>query len=130
VLDHDDLALDSLRRLQQYGVSISIDDFGTGYASLSLLKRYPLTRIKIDQSFVRGMLTSKQDASVIRAVLDMARSFDLETIAEGIETDLQHRDLLRQHCGEGQGYLFGKPMPARQFAETFGIASPARRFGA
>jgi diguanylate cyclase (GGDEF)-like protein/PAS domain S-box-containing protein len=120
-LDHDDFALNSLRRLRQYGVGISFDDFGTGYASLSLLKRYPLSRIKIDQSFVRGMLTSKQDASVIRAVLDMARSFDLETIAEGIETDMQHGDLLRQHCDEGQGYLFGKPMPARQFAKTFGI---------
>jgi EAL domain-containing protein (putative c-di-GMP-specific phosphodiesterase class I) len=115
-LDHDDFVLESLRRLHRYGVGISFDDFGTGYASLSLLKRYPLNRIKIDQSFVRGMLTSQQDASVIRAVLDMARSFDLQTIAEGIETDMQHSDLLRQHCDEGQGYLFGRPMPARQFA--------------
>jgi len=129
-LDHDDVAVETLRRLHQYGVGISFDDFGTGYASLSLLKRYPLNRIKIDQSFVRGMLTSKQDASVIRAVLDMARSSDLETIAEGIETEMQHSDLLRQHCDEGQGYLFGKPMPARQFAETFGVTSSVRMLGA
>lgn len=128
-LEHDDFALESLQRLREYGVGISFDDFGTGYASLSLLKRYPLNRIKIDQSFVRGMLTSKQDASVIRAVLDMARSFDLETIAEGIETDMQHSDLLHQHCDEGQGYLFGRPMPAWQFAETFGISSPVRVSG-
>jgi diguanylate cyclase (GGDEF)-like protein/PAS domain S-box-containing protein len=122
-LAHDDFALETLRRLHRHGVGISFDDFGTGYASLSLLKRYPLSRIKIDQSFVQGMLTSKQDASVIRAVLDMARSFDLATIAEGIETDMQHSDLLRQDCEEGQGYLFGRPMPAPQFAETFGITS-------
>jgi diguanylate cyclase (GGDEF)-like protein len=125
-LAHDDFALETLRRLHQHGVGIAFDDFGTGYASLSLLKRYPLSRIKIDQSFVQGMLTSKQDASVIRAVLDMARSFDLATIAEGIETDMQHSDLLRQDCDEGQGYLFGRPMPAPQFAETFGIISAVR----
>lgn len=128
-LEHDDSALEALRRLRQHGVGISFDDFGTGYASLSLLKRYPLNRIKIDQSFVQGMLTSKQDASVIRAVLDMAHSFDLQTIAEGIETDRQHDDLLHQHCDEGQGYLFGRPMPAWQFAETFGITPPARVVG-
>jgi diguanylate cyclase (GGDEF)-like protein/PAS domain S-box-containing protein len=128
-LDHNDFALESLRRLHKYGVGISFDDFGTGYASFSLLKRYPLSRIKIDQSFVRGMLTSKKDASVIRAVLDMARSFDLETIAEGIETDLQHSDLLLQHCDEGQGYLFGRPMSAQQFTVAFGITSLVRAFG-
>ena len=83
VLDHDDVVLEKLRDLRAYGVGIAFDDFGTGYASLSLLKRYPLTRIKIDRSFVDGMLVSEKDASVVRAILDMARAFDLETIAEG-----------------------------------------------
>lgn len=87
VLDNDNIVLDVVERLSKQGVSIAFDDFGTGYASLSLLKTYPLTRIKIDQSFVRGILHSKRDASVIRAILDMARSFDLDTIAEGIETE-------------------------------------------
>lgn len=125
-LDHDDLVLEKLRQLRDRGVGISFDDFGTGFASLSLLKRYPLTRIKIDRSFVEGMLTSKKDASVIRAVLNIARDFDLETIAEGIEREPERDSLLRQGCNEGQGYLFGKPMPAPRFAEAFGITPSAQ----
>ena len=121
VLNHDDVALGALARLRDEGVGIAFDDFGTGFASLSLLKRYPLTRIKIDKSFTDGFLTSKQDASVIRAILDMAHSFDLETIAEGIEEPRQQDGLRDQGCEEGQGYLFGKPMPAPQFEERFGL---------
>jgi len=108
--------LNCLHQLHDYGVGIALDDFGTGYASLSLLKTYPLTRIKIDQSFVHGMLEHEQDASVIRATLDIARSFKLETIAEGIETRSQQLYLLEKECMEGQGYLFGKPIPAAQFS--------------
>ena len=125
VLDNDEIVLEVLQRLHAAGVGIAFDDFGTGYASLSLLKSYPLTRIKIDQTFVRGMLSSQRDASVIRAILDMARSFDLETIAEGIETEEANRYLTQENCDEGQGYLFGKPMPARQFELLFGIGSAA-----
>jgi len=114
--DNDDVVLNCLHQLHNYGVGIALDDFGTGYASLSLLKTYPLTRIKIDQSFVHGMLEHEQDASVIRATLDIARSFKLETIAEGIETESQQFYLLEKECMEGQGYLFGKPVPAAQFS--------------
>ncbi len=126
VLDHDDIALEKLRRLRDHGVCISFDDFGTGFASLSLLKSYPLSRIKIDRSFVEGMLTSKKDASVIRAILDMARNFDLETIAEGIEREPERDSLLCQGCNEGQGYLFGKPMPVPQFGAAFGLGAERR----
>jgi diguanylate cyclase (GGDEF)-like protein/PAS domain S-box-containing protein len=121
VLDNDDSVLETLKRLHQQGIGIAFDDFGTGYASLSLLKTYPLTRIKIDQSFVRGIQTSKRDASVIQAILNMARGFDLETIAEGIETDGVKNYLRKEMCNEGQGYLFGKPMPAFQFERLLGI---------
>ncbi len=121
VLDNDGIVLETLQRLYNLGVGIAFDDFGTGYGSLSLLKTYPLTRIKIDQSFVREIETSKRDASVIRAILDMARSFDLETIAEGIETETTKNYLQREMCDEGQGYLFGKPMPANQFEHLLGI---------
>jgi len=126
VLDNDDIVLDILQRLRWYGVGIAFDDFGTGYASLSLLKSYPLTRIKIDQTFVRGIQSSKRDASVIRAILDMARSFDLETIAEGIETESVKKYLQLEMCNEGQGYLFGKPMPAKQFEVLLGIRGSAK----
>jgi EAL domain-containing protein (putative c-di-GMP-specific phosphodiesterase class I) len=126
VLDHDDLVLESLQRLRDHGVGIAFDDFGTGYASLSLLKRYPLSRIKIDRSFVQGMLESERDASVISAILNMARSFDLETIAEGVETEEQRKSLQRLGCKEGQGFLFSRPVPALQFADIFGIGLPVR----
>ena len=121
VLDNDEIVLNVLQQLRDNGVCIAFDDFGTGYGSLSLLKSYPLTRIKIDRSFVMGMLTSKRDASVIKAILDMARSFDLETIAEGIETSDENDYLALELCTEGQGYLFGKPMSARQFESMFRI---------
>lgn len=123
VLDNDDIVLEILQRLHQQGVGIAFDDFGTGYASLSLLKTYPLSRIKIDQSFVRGILTSKRDASVVRAIIDMARNFDLEVIAEGIETQAEYNYLRREQCDEGQGYLFGAPMPVSQFELLLGIGS-------
>ncbi|WP_331353304.1 sensor domain-containing phosphodiesterase [Cellvibrio sp. UBA7671] len=126
VLDNDDIVLEILQRLHAHGVGIAFDDFGTGYASLSLLKSYPLSRIKIDQSFVRGILTSKRDASVIRAIIDMAKSFDLETIAEGIEGEAEYNYLRNEKCDEGQGYFFGKPMSAPQFELLLGIGNSAR----
>lgn len=126
-LDHDDLVLDTLKRLRAEGVGIAFDDFGTGYASLSLLKTYPLSRIKIDRSFVQGMLESRKDASVIHAILDMARSFDLETIAEGVESDAQRRHLQGERCEEGQGYLFAKPMPAPLFEAAFSLGRARHR---
>jgi len=120
-LANDEVVLETLQKLRNYGVGIAFDDFGTGYASLSLLKTYPLTRIKIDRSFVHGMLEQKQDASVIRATLDIANSFDLKAIAEGIESKAQRDYLSEEQCAEGQGYLFGKPMPANQFSKILGI---------
>lgn len=126
VLDNDDIVLNILQRLYEHGVGIAFDDFGTGYASLSLLKTYPLSRIKIDQSFVRGILTSKRDASVIRAIIDMARDFDLETIAEGIENNAEYTYLCSEQCDEGQGYLFGKPMSVPQFETMLGIGQIAK----
>lgn len=81
-LDSDEVVLETLRKLKSYGVGIDFDDFRTGYASLSLLKTYPLTRIKIDRSFVHGMLEHKQDDSVVCAMLNIAHGFDLHAIAE------------------------------------------------
>ncbi|MFC4524877.1 sensor domain-containing phosphodiesterase [Cupriavidus pinatubonensis] len=121
VLEGDDRAVETLQRLRDHGVAIAFDDFGTGYASLSLLKRFPLTRIKIDRSFVQHIHESDRDAAIVRALLDMARSFGLETIAEGVETKEQRDTLHRLGCEEGQGYLFGRPLPALQFAEMFEI---------
>jgi diguanylate cyclase (GGDEF)-like protein/PAS domain S-box-containing protein len=121
VLDQDDRVLQTLQRLKALGVGIAFDDFGTGYASLSLLKTYPLSRIKIDRSFVHNLVESARDSSVVRAILDMAASFGLQTIAEGVETEAQRASLRGHGCHEGQGHLFGHPMPALVFAQRFGV---------
>lgn len=124
VLNQDRHAFESLQHLRDLGVGIAFDDFGTGYASLSLLRQYPVTRLKIDKSFVEGVPGSERDVSMVRAILDMARGFNLEIIAEGVETAPQHACLRQLGCTEGQGYLFGRPLPAPQFAEAFGIGPP------
>ena len=123
MLHHDGELVTALRQLRQAGVGIAFDDYGTGYASLSLLKRFPLTRLKIDRSFVTGMLASDQDVTIVRAILQLGRGFGLSVIAEGIETEAEYALLRDQGCQEGQGYLFGKPMPADAFAACFGLVA-------
>ena len=123
VLDEDDLVLGVLQKLRDMGVGIAFDDFGTGYASLSLLKKYPLSRLKIDRSFVQNAPDSERDRAVVRAILDMARGFGLETVAEGIETEAQRDYLKSVACEEGQGYLFSRPVSAYEFSEAFGLQS-------
>ncbi len=119
ILRHDEAMLAPLRELRAEGVGITFDDYGTGYASLSLLKRYPLTRLKIDRSFIQGICTSPEDAAIVRAILHLGRSFGLAVIAEGVETEEQCARLRKKGCEEAQGFLFGKPMPVLEFEERF-----------
>ncbi|BCW90770.1 hypothetical protein sos41_39450 [Alphaproteobacteria bacterium SO-S41] len=121
VLDQNDTVLGPLRALRDMGVGIAFDDYGTGYASLSLLKRFPITRLKIDQTFVRTMCESPADDAIIRAVLYLGESFGLDVIAEGIETEAQRAQLIKNGCTEGQGYLFGRPMAPEDFAAAFDL---------
>ncbi len=121
ILRHDESMLGPLRRLRGDGVQIAFDDYGTGYASLSMLKRFPITRLKMDKSFVQEMCESPQDAAIVRAILYLGHSLGFSIIAEGVETEEQ-ADLLRgKGCEEVQGYLFGRPMPAPDFAAQFGL---------
>lgn len=110
ILAHDELVLEPLRALHQLGVGIAFDDFGTGYASLSLLKRYPLTRLKIDRSFITEICTDEADAAIVKAVIFLADKLKLQVIAEGVETSEQRDYLQLCGCEHVQGYLYGKPM--------------------
>jgi EAL domain-containing protein (putative c-di-GMP-specific phosphodiesterase class I) len=104
--------LETLTAFKDIGVRLSIDDFGTGYSSLSYLKRYPVDRLKIDQSFVRNVASDPSDAAIIRAVIALARNLGLSVIAEGVETESQRVLLSRYGCKEMQGYLVSRPCPA------------------
>jgi EAL domain-containing protein (putative c-di-GMP-specific phosphodiesterase class I) len=104
-----------LHRLQEKGVKLAFDDFGTGFASLSYLRLFPVSHIKIDRSFVDKLTNGTQDAALVRSLIAMAHSLDLDVIAEGVETEEQAAFLVKENCDEGQGYLFGKPQSASDF---------------
>ncbi len=107
-----DNALDVLTRLKALGVAIAMDDFGTGYSSLSYLQRFPFDRIKVDRSFVAGLLDRPEAAAIVRAIITMSASLSMASTAEGVETEQQLVHLRQEACGEVQGFLIGRPMPA------------------
>jgi diguanylate cyclase (GGDEF)-like protein/PAS domain S-box-containing protein len=109
-------AIAKMSELRSIGVGFALDDFGTGYSSLSYLKALPLDQLKIDQSFVRDVLTDPNDAVIARTILNLAQSLDLSAVAEGVETAGQRDFLLRSGCKAFQGYLFGRPVPVDQLA--------------
>ena len=117
--------LEVLHALRALGARISMDDFGTGYSSLGYLRRFPFDKIKIDQSFVRGMMEEGDCLAIIRAVIGLGRSLGINVNAEGVETAEQQALLQREGCGELQGYLFSKPKPQSEVLGMFNLFSDA-----
>ena len=107
--------LATVQRLKALGVHLSIDDFGTGYSSLAYLKRFAVDKVKIDQSFVQDLENNPGNAAIVQAIIQMAQSLGLKTIAEGVEAPWLLDYLLEQRCDEAQGYHIGRPMPAAEF---------------
>lgn len=115
LLEHIDDTITKMNELKKVGVHFSLDDFGTGYSSLQYLKLLPLYQLKIDQSFVSDIATDVSDQAIVRTIIAMAETLNLEIIAEGVETTVQRELLANCGCNTYQGYLFGRPLPIEQF---------------
>ena len=114
LIDDIEKVVETLKCLSDMGIHISIDDFGTGYSSLSYLKRFPINTLKIDRSFVRDIVTDKNDHTIVAAIIAMAHSLEIKVVAEGIETEEQLRMLEAQGCNYYQGYYFSRPVPVSE----------------
>jgi|GEM_PF-893404 len=115
LVDNINDIITKMEALSKVGVRFSLDDFGTGYSSLQYLKKLPLNQLKIDQSFVRDLGTDASDRAIVRTIITMAHSLDINVIAEGVETAEQRQYLLDSGCSHYQGFLFGKPLPVEEF---------------
>ena len=115
IMHRPEQTIATLQELHDMGVTLSVDDFGTGYSSLAYLKRFPVHTLKVDQSFVRDLRQSGDDSAIVRAIIALAKSLNLKTVAEGVETEQQLSFLAGLDCDEYQGYYFSKPLPAAEF---------------
>jgi EAL domain-containing protein (putative c-di-GMP-specific phosphodiesterase class I) len=116
LIDDFSRAVSILRRLKALGVRIAMDDFGTGYSSLSYLQSFPFDKIKIDQTFISNLERHPQSATIIRAVIGLARGLQVPVVAEGVETKDQLAFLAKESCDEVQGFLIGRPLPIAEYA--------------
>lgn len=123
LMEHAESTNVLLNRLKSTGLRLAIDDFGTGYSSLSYLSRFPVDTLKIDQSFVHKMTSEPSGATIVSTVISMGRSLNFRVVAEGVETPEQLAFLLAQHCEEGQGYHFSKPLCAKEFSVLLATGS-------
>jgi EAL domain-containing protein (putative c-di-GMP-specific phosphodiesterase class I) len=117
LMQHAESSVLVLNTLKSIGVRLAVDDFGVGYSSLNYLKRFPVDSLKIDQSFVNDIIADANDATIVGAVISMAKSLKLCAIAEGVETEVQLTFLQAHGCDEAQGYYFSKPLVAHEFAK-------------
>jgi EAL domain-containing protein (putative c-di-GMP-specific phosphodiesterase class I) len=123
-MDDAESSVSTLQELKAIGVQLAVDDFGTGYSSLSHLRQFPIDTLKIDQSFVGQITTAEDDASIVTAVISMARSLKLRVVAEGVETREQLAFLQAHECDEAQGYYFSFPLPPQEFGKLLKTGLP------
>jgi diguanylate cyclase (GGDEF)-like protein len=125
LMTHPEESVEILERLSRMGVIVSVDDFGTGYSSMSYLRRFPIDKLKIDRSFINHLMTSADDASIVRAIISLAHGLRLKVIAEGVETAEQVACLQKLGCDQFQGFYFGRPVTAMAFEELMRTAGAA-----
>ena len=131
VMDRVDEVTTLLGQFKELGVQLAIDDFGTGYSSLAYLKRFPVDKLKIDQSFVRDVIVDAEDAAIVKTIIGLSKNLGLECVAEGIESEEQFKRLRDLGCDEAQGHYFSKPMPADdlpQWCNRWGETHPQSDF--
>ncbi len=124
IMDNARANVDMLHQIKEIGVALSVDDFGTGYSCLSYLNQFPLDELKVDRSFVNEIQTADDTAAIVTAIIGMAHGLGLKVVAEGVETNEQWAFLRNKECEECQGFLFSKPLPARDFGELLGGPLP------
>ena len=112
--ERDTKVVPTLRRLHDLGIQISVDDFGTGYASLTYLRQFPVSKVKVDQTFVQGIAHNPEDKAIVEAVIRLGHGLNLEVTAEGVETEEQATILMAWNCDEAQGYHFNRPIPREE----------------
>lgn len=125
LIENINLATSSLMQLKVAGVAITMDDFGTGYSSLGYLRAFPFDKVKIDRSFISELVSSRDSQAIVSAIVQLCRHLQIATLAEGVETQEQLQRLLELECTEGQGYLFGRPMPADELPAVIQASAQA-----
>ncbi|MEQ8957831.1 MAG: EAL domain-containing protein [Coleofasciculus sp. C2-GNP5-27] len=115
LVENTDVAIRRLQALKALGVEIAIDDFGTGYSSLSYLQQFPFDTLKIDRCFIRNIQDNPSQSAITKAIIEMANTLNLKLVAEGVETEAELAFVVQHHCHKMQGYLFSKPLPAKEF---------------
>ena len=126
IVQHEHSAIEFMRRLKEHGCKLAIDDFGTGYSSFSYLRQFPLDELKVDQSFVRNIATDKGDRQIVAALIDLAHTFEMHALAEGVESADALEALAELGCDRAQGYHYARPMPPTEFAGWYAQYNDSR----